>query len=379
MTPSGQTLCLAMIVRNEAAVIRRCLESVRPVIDHWIVVDTGSTDGTQDLVREALADLPGRLVERPWVDFAHNRSEALALARPHGTYTLVIDADDELVLPPGFVVPDLAADGYDVAIADAGLVYRRTQVLRNAVPWRYRGVVHEFVDGPAAATKAFLDLPMRRNHDGARRRDGETYRRDAAILEAALRTETDPLLVARYTFYLAQSYRDCGAYREALDAYLRRAELGFWHEEVYIALVVAADLMGRLGRPADEVVATYLRAIAVCPDRAEAQHRASRYCRLAGRPEEGFLLAEAALRLGLPEAGLFLEPWVYAYGLRDEYAVNAYVTGRHRHCLAACLDLLACPTAPEAERPRYAANARAALEMMPVSPAGSAAAIPGTA
>ena len=110
MTPSGQTLCLAMIVRNEAAVIRRCLNSVRPLIDHWIVVDTGSTDGTQDLVRAALAGLPGQLVERPWVDFAHNRSEALALARPHGTYTLIIDADDELLLPPDYVLPDLAAD-----------------------------------------------------------------------------------------------------------------------------------------------------------------------------------------------------------------------------------------------------------------------------
>ena len=50
MNDSGQTICLNMIVRNEAPVIRRCLVSLLPIIDYWVVVDTGSTDGTQDVV-----------------------------------------------------------------------------------------------------------------------------------------------------------------------------------------------------------------------------------------------------------------------------------------------------------------------------------------
>ncbi len=80
MKSSKQTICLTMIVKNEAHVIQRCLATVRPIIDHWVIVDTGSTDGTQDIIRAAMADMPGSLVERPWVDFAHNRSEALRLA-----------------------------------------------------------------------------------------------------------------------------------------------------------------------------------------------------------------------------------------------------------------------------------------------------------
>ena len=37
------SLCLNMIVKNEAHVIRRCLDSVRPFVSHWVIVDTGST------------------------------------------------------------------------------------------------------------------------------------------------------------------------------------------------------------------------------------------------------------------------------------------------------------------------------------------------
>ena len=66
MNETGQTVCLFMIVKDEVHVLRRCLESVRPHIDQWAIIDTGSTDGTQDLVREVYKDLPGVLVERPW-------------------------------------------------------------------------------------------------------------------------------------------------------------------------------------------------------------------------------------------------------------------------------------------------------------------------
>src|SRR5574340_542399 len=91
-----KTICLNMIVKNESKVIERCLASVKPIIDTWVIVDTGSTDGTQAIVREFLKDIPGELHERPWVNFGHNRNEALELARGKADYLLLIDADDKL-------------------------------------------------------------------------------------------------------------------------------------------------------------------------------------------------------------------------------------------------------------------------------------------
>ena len=43
-------ICLNMIVKDEAPVIERLLVSVQSVIDYFVIVDTGSQDGTPDLI-----------------------------------------------------------------------------------------------------------------------------------------------------------------------------------------------------------------------------------------------------------------------------------------------------------------------------------------
>ena len=92
MNKHGQTVCLNMIVKDEAHIINRCLTSVLPLIDSWLIVDTGSTDGTQTVIREFLSELPGELVKRPWLNFAHNRTEALEFACSNADYLLIMDA-----------------------------------------------------------------------------------------------------------------------------------------------------------------------------------------------------------------------------------------------------------------------------------------------
>src|SRR5712692_3708881 len=188
MSRKRPTICLNVIVRDEAPVMGRCLDSVLPFIDHWVIVDTGSTDGTQELVRQHLQDRPGELHERPWKNFGDNRNEALALARGRADYVFFIDADERLELPADFNRPDLSADGYYLACEYANTTYGRCALVADRLPWRWEGVVHEFLACDQPFALSTLNGPrVIVAHDGARSRDPQTYVRDAALLEEALR------------------------------------------------------------------------------------------------------------------------------------------------------------------------------------------------
>ncbi len=371
---AGKTIGLSMIVRNEAAVILRCLNSVRPLLDAVMIEDTGSTDGTQDLIRDWLArcGVPGEVYNRPWQDFATNRSSALDRLRLRTDidYALIIDADDVLEIAADLDIAEfkrgLDRDLYYFDIRLGTTTYGRAQMCRNTMPFRYRGVVHEFLENPpgdcSSATATGLTIVCGR--EGARSQDPRKYQRDAATLEAALATETDPFMRSRYTYYLAQSLRDAGEPVRARAFFFKRAELGFWAEEIFVSLLAAARLQAELAEPTDAILATFDRATAVCPHRAEALHGASRVCRLADRFAAGAAYAERGLAMPRPDASLFAESWIYDYGLLDELAINAYWSGRYRQSLDANAQLLADNRIPPEERRRIEDNfefARAAL------------------
>ena len=169
------------------------------------------------------------MFDEAWRDFAHNRSIALARLRERKEidYALIIDADDVLVLEDGFEVVrfkrSLSDDSYYLSLRQGSLVYDRPLICSNRIEYRYRGVLHEFLEGPSA-TWVLAGLHILSNREGARSRDPQKYRKDAQILEEALHSETDAFLRCRYTFYLAQSYRDSGEAEKALANYLKRAE-----------------------------------------------------------------------------------------------------------------------------------------------------------
>jgi glycosyltransferase involved in cell wall biosynthesis len=342
------TVCLAMIVRDEAPVIARCLSSVLPVLDHWVVVDTGSSDGTQDIVRRCLADVPGELAERPWVNFAHNRTEAFRLASEHADYVLVIDADEVLRIEPGFAPAALTGDAYRLESRYGGQVYARTQLLRSRLPWRYVGVVHEYAHCEQAGYAPVLDgLRIQVFHDGARARDPLTYRRDALHLEAALLEDPDD---PRTVFYLAQSYRDAGDGELAVRHYRARTRLGGWADEVWYSLYQIARLREAMGHPWGEVLDDYLAAYEFQPGRAEPLYRVGLHYARYGADVPALLFLASAMEIPRPRSDhLFVDADVYEYQVPFEYAAARGRSGRHAEAIAGCNRLLREPRLP-AER-----------------------------
>ena len=361
MNTAGQTVCLCMIVKNESRVIERCLASVRPIIDAWAIVDTGSTDGTQDIVRGALADLPGELVERPWVDFGHNRSEALVLARGRADYVLVIDADEVLETDDGFELPKLVADVYTAEVSYSGCTYLRRQLLADALPWRYEGVLHEYVTCEEAHHEEFLARMRTIVHtDGARSGDPHKFRRDAIVLEQAVLDEPDN---SRYAFYLAQSYRDCGDVELALRWYRKRVAMGGWPEEVWFSLYQIAALQEQAGTPWPEVLDAYLRAYARDPSRAEPLYRVALHHQACGEPQLAMLYLDPAAALPLPPpSALFVERPLYEIHIPLEHAVAAFYMGDHERAIATNNALLRAPVLPAELVDHVISNRRFSLD-----------------
>jgi glycosyltransferase involved in cell wall biosynthesis len=355
---SGSTICLNMIIKNEAPVIGRCLDSVKPFIDRWVIVDTGSTDDTRELVRKHLEGVPGELHERPWKNFGHNRNEALQLASPHGDYLFFIDADERLELPAAYQRPWLSADGYHVNVSYAGISYARCALVASRLPWRWEGVVHEFLACGAPFKLDTLEGPsVLVAHDGARSRDPDTYRKDAALLEEALRQNPNS---TRDTFYLAQSYRDAGELVKSRDVYRRRSTMKGWEEEGWFAQYQAAILEERLGSPPEVISFAYLSAYQRRPTRAEPIVRLARYHRLRKDFHLALLYARRAATLPKPPDLLFLDDATYSWTALDELAVAAYyvdASDAKADGRDAVRKLLAENRFPESERPRMLKNA----------------------
>jgi glycosyltransferase involved in cell wall biosynthesis len=352
-----------MIVRNEAHIIGETFDTVAPYINSWVIVDTGSHDGTQDLIRDYMArrGIQGELYERPWRNFGHNRSEALTLAQGRGDYIWVIDADDTVVGTLDF--GQLGADIYELRQRSSYGTFWRPLLFRDGLRVRYEGVVHEYVtcDDPFVGARLEGDYHIESRRLGARNRDPQKYARDRDLLLAEVERNPED---ARSVFYLAQSCCDLGItngdlgdFADARKWYERRAEMGGWDEEAYYSKFTIAEIMPRLGAPWPEVQDAYLRAWEFRPTRAEPLYTIARRYREDQRYRLGYLFAKRAAEIPLPEQDkLFVLADVYAWRAIDEQAVCASWIDKHAEAFTLNRRLLARPDLPDDDRQRIAAN-----------------------
>jgi len=147
--------------KDERRNIRACIESVQAIADEILIADSGSTDGTLDIVR----DIGGcRIIEREYINSANFKNWAIPQARHE--WVLVVDADER-------VTPELAAeirellksppenkDGYWIDRANHYLGYR----IRHC-GWNSDAVIRLFRRDCCYETRwvhAEVDLPSSR-------------------------------------------------------------------------------------------------------------------------------------------------------------------------------------------------------------------------
>lgn len=244
-----------MIVKNEAHLIIDCFKMLQKYIkfDYWAINDNGSTDGTQDLIKNYFKEqgIPGELDETPWRDFAYNRTRAFEVAYKKTDYAFVWDADDEIW--GDFKLPSvLEADHYKFIFGnEGGTRYSRCQLFKNDLKWHYVGVLHEY---PACLEKAGPLVDVLGNYyfisgrRGARNKDPNKYLKDGLILEKAFKEafEAKDPIYNRYCFYTAQSYNSCNHHEKAIEYYKKVLEIDNWVQEKYVSCIEIYDQYDKL-------------------------------------------------------------------------------------------------------------------------------------
>lgn len=209
-------LSLVMILKDEASSIQAVLEAALPHVDGGTILDTGSTDGTQELVRNAFraAGKVLYLVEEDFIDYAASRNRVMTLDVEYGApaaFQLMLSGDeylsggDALREHLGHYV-DGPFDCFRLRVIVDGVSLMSPRVFRTGSPWKYEHKVHEVPynrQDPTAQMGDILDAGIDHIVSDLESRCSTVWEKHIPLLQTEL--EASPF-DERALMFLAQSY-----------------------------------------------------------------------------------------------------------------------------------------------------------------------------
>ena len=327
----NKNLCLNMIVKNESRVILRLLESVYKFIDCYCICDTGSTDNTIEIIQGFFDSkgIPGKIIREPFQDFGYNRTFSLkSCEKIDVKYILLMDADMVLQVSPSLskekLYKDLTADAYYVFQGSETFFYKNVRIVKNKLGMTYWGVTHEYVKTPDGTNYDKIEkneLFINDIGDGGSKAD--KFIRDIKLLTRGLEQEPNN---DRYTFYLANSYRDAGQLQDAINTYKKRIEIGGWFDEVWHSYYNIGKCYKMMGDMANAVY-WWFEAYNFFPDRIENLYEIINHYRCIGKNKLAYgvlLMADHERKKNNNTDFLFLQKDIYDYKLDYELSIIGY-------------------------------------------------------
>lgn len=322
------SICLNMVVRDNAKHISTCLDSVKPFIDYWVIVDAGSSEETRELVREKLKDIPGELHLRTWTNQKTILNEALDLAKEKGDYLLMIQPTEQLRPSSDFTLFALEKDCYFIKVTEADVDFQRIFLVSTKLNWYWKGSLY-----PTLLSKEEGSFDLISNAELV------SAKTDIEILEESF--EQDPMN-AGLIFRLAQSYIGIQEYAKARAFYEKRIQLGGWAQEVFWSLYQVANISQNLNADSHEIIENYYKAYLYNPSRAEPLYRLAMYHYGKENFSTAYTLIQQALGLPFPyDDRFFLEDWIYQFGLLAALSDCCWSLGYYSLAKEACNKILA--------------------------------------
>lgn len=232
------SICLCMIVKNESRNMERLLDSLKNIIDFASIVDTGSSDNTEGVIKSWFEknNIPFQMHHETFRNFGYNRTHSFLMAKqsfPKATYILLSDADFVWEIDNEFDKNSLIKPCYYVQQYNTNTKYWNIRLLDMRYNWECKGVTHEFWECREIQYnyEKVAGLKIKDLADGGCKE--EKFIRDEKLLKDAITLNEEPRLLPRYIFYLAQTLRDLKKFDDAIYWYKERVKKQGWFEEVF--------------------------------------------------------------------------------------------------------------------------------------------------
>ena len=350
-------LALNFICKDESPVIENMLESAKGIVDLIVVNDTGSTDGTQQIIKNfgEKHGIPTYVFERPFDDFENSRNHAMQKLRDvvkelnwnadqvHGFW---FDCDETLVIDPKFNKAQFTKDLYMINTYIGQMKYTRNTFFKVSKPFRWYGPVHEFIVcdeqniTSGLAENIHVDVKMTGNSwqgDISEKYASHSYKLEAYINK----NRQDP----RWIFYTAQSWHDAASIKdnkEENEERLRRSIKYYrervsrtdgYAEEIYYAQYRIGTIMRILEEPWHLTHMELLKAYQIDPMRGESIKVIIDYYLQIGDWNMAYLYSKFAkttfhAKNPYPTRLLFVDEATYVWRFAEAHAAACYYTGR---------------------------------------------------
>jgi len=350
-------LALNFICKDESPVIENMLESAKDIVDLIVVNDTGSTDGTQQIIKNfgEKYGIPTYVFERPFDDFENSRNHAMQKLRDvvaelnwnadqvHGFW---FDCDETLVIDSKFNKSQFTKDLYMINTYIGQMKYTRNTFFKVSKPFRWYGPVHEFIVcddqniTSGLAENIHVDVKMTGNSwlgDIAEKYASHAYKLEAYINK----NRQDP----RWIFYTAQSWHDAASIkdnkeeneerlRRSLKYYRERvSRTDGYAEEIYYAQYRIGTIMRIIEEPWHLTHMELLKAYQIDPLRGESIKVIIDHYLQMGDWNMAYLYSKFAKttfhgKNPYPTRLLFVDEATYVWKFAEAHAAASFYTGR---------------------------------------------------
>ena len=341
------TFCFVAIVRNEShIIIKRCIDSISNIATSYLICDTGSTDGTPEIIDKYMIEknIPGQVIHKEWVNYGYNKSFLMeqAYKTNNAKYLIWHDADEVFLTDINNLTSYLTKkDTFELfnwlekspeSIFYIKTIfgtnhYKRWNIVRNNQLYKWISPKHEWLLGEVDNTSKNYDkFVLLARKEGSASRDPERCKNDSKLFIDYINENGGITNCPREVFYLAQEYESIDR-KKAIEYYLLKVNLPqSWIQENYISYL----RLGRLVKNEHKKMCFWKKGFQLLPSRLECVYEMMCYYQQQKKWSKALKIGcSASENRRINDEDLFVESDIYKYKFDLDFSVVAYYDGKY--------------------------------------------------